>query len=79
MMIQLDIKQYVHSFMIGDMSVKLLISRLSGLWECKLIEGETGIGLMSGGVHKTLEEYIRYCERQHRYSHQFFKIKKCQN
>lgn len=70
-----DIQNYLHKFQIGGMEIVLCISCKDGFWSCKTLKGNTGMGNCSGGMFKNLNEYIKYLEKEHLYSYQFFKLK----
>lgn len=63
-----DVKPFIHKF--DDMEIG--ISRTDGIWEAKVISGNSGVGLMTGGKYETTQEYIANVEREHRYSKKFF-------
>jgi len=67
-----EINNYQHKFKIDNEEIILSISYINGLWTSKVLSGNASVGNISGGSHESLDEYIKFLEREHIYAYNFF-------
>jgi len=67
-----EIVNYKHRFIIEGQEIELTINFKNGYWTSDITKGKTGIGNCSGGKYKSLDEYIKDQEREHRYAFNFY-------
>lgn len=68
----LEINNYKHNFRINETEIELTINCKNEYWTADITKGKTGIGNVTGGVFNSLDDYIKWIEREHRHAFNFF-------